>query len=185
MRDAPVKIAGAPGDARCALGMPGTPVHLASAYLKQGAPAIPKAHLCGPQVDFDNARRIALGIPGGAPWAEAGRAWVSGSLQPLSECECSSRRRKTAPPSVCRAAVISLVCALRCWAFGYFGRRQARRRTALEEMRPQKPQRPGLQVFTCTRFSTNSLSSRSSYVRLRSLYSKTHRTGGPPRRKCV
>ena len=29
---------------------------------------------------------------------------------------------------------ISLACALRCWAFGYFGRRAG----ALEEMRPQK-----------------------------------------------
>jgi hypothetical protein len=29
---------------------------------------------------------------------------------------------------------IFLACALRCWAFGYFGRRAS----ALEEMRPQK-----------------------------------------------
>jgi hypothetical protein len=29
---------------------------------------------------------------------------------------------------------ISLACALRCWAFGYFGRRAG----ALEEVRPQK-----------------------------------------------
>jgi hypothetical protein len=37
-----------------------------------------------------------------------GRAWVSGSLQPLSECGCSSRRRKTVPPSGCRVAVFPL-----------------------------------------------------------------------------
>ena len=41
-----------------------------------------------------------------------------------------------APPRGCRVAVfgIPLACALRCWAFGYFGRRAG----ALEEMRPQK-----------------------------------------------
>jgi hypothetical protein len=136
-------------------------VHLASTCLKQGAPAIPKAHrTCGPQVDFDNARRQAH------PWNTrgglgGGRAWVSESLQPLSECGCSSQRRKTAPPSGwLPGGGISLACALHCWAFGYFGRRAG----ALEEMRPQKPA-PRVQVFTCTRFSTNSLSSQSSYVR--------------------
>jgi hypothetical protein len=44
------------------LAMPGTPgdfqVHLSSAYLKQGAPAIPRVHLwtAGLQVHLDNAR---------------------------------------------------------------------------------------------------------------------------------
>jgi hypothetical protein len=85
-------------------------VHLVSAHLKQVG-------------DFDNARHI-LGIPG-APWAEAG----PGSLDLCSRSVsgCSSRRRQTAPPPVTPARVlgggISLACALRCWAFGSFGRR--------------------------------------------------------------
>jgi hypothetical protein len=93
--------------------MPGAPlecqVHLASAYLKQGAPAIPRAHPCGPQMDFDNARRI-LGIPG-APWAEAG---------PGSLGLCSRSVSGGAPRGAAKRhprGGISLACALRCWAF--------------------------------------------------------------------
>jgi hypothetical protein len=46
----------------------------------------------------------------------------------------SLQRRKTAPPARVPGGGIFLACALRCWAFGYFGRRAR----ALEEMCPQK-----------------------------------------------
>jgi hypothetical protein len=100
--DAPVKIAGAPGDARCALGMTGAP----------GIRVFETGRICHSQGAPVDRRWISI-TPGasleyqGHPGRRQGRsrAWVSGSLQPLSECGCSSRRRKTVPLSGCRVAV--------------------------------------------------------------------------------
>jgi hypothetical protein len=53
---APVKIAGAPGDARCAHRLPGAP---GIRVFETGRIYLPFPGLiCGPQMDFDNARRI-------------------------------------------------------------------------------------------------------------------------------
>ena len=92
-------------------------------------------------MDFDNARRI-LGIPG-APWASCpGRD--TGRRQGLGLCSLSvsagahrgaAKRHPRAGAGWRYFPRLRLARgALRCWAFGYFGRRAG----ALEEMRPQK-----------------------------------------------
>jgi hypothetical protein len=96
---APVKIAGAPGDARCALGMTGAP----------GIRAFKTGRTCHSEGAHVDRRWISITTGASLEYTRGtmggGRAWVSGSLPPLSECGCSSRRRKTVPPSGCRVAV--------------------------------------------------------------------------------
>ena len=97
-----------------------------------------------------------------------GRAWVSGSLQPLSECGCSSRRRKTVPPSGCRVAVFPLPtpCAAGRLSISVGAQAPSRRCAAPK-------------ICMQTRFSTNSLSSQSSmFVELSLRVRRVSRTQG-------
>jgi hypothetical protein len=102
-----------------------------------------------------------------------GRAWVSGSLQPLSECGCSSRRRKTVPPSGCRVAVFPLPtpCAAGRLSISVGAQAPSRRCAA--------PKVKSVGLYAYTRFSTNSLSSQSSmFVELSLRVRRVSRTQG-------
>jgi hypothetical protein len=122
---APVKIAGAPGDARCALGMPGAPgirvFDTGRTCHSQGAPVDRRWTSITPGASLEYqehpGRREGLDL-----WISAAAQWEWG---------CSSRRRKTAPPHGCRVVVFPspAPCA---------AGRLALSAGALEEIPPQK-----------------------------------------------
>jgi hypothetical protein len=144
-------IAGAPGDARCALGMPGAPgIRFFEAGCTCHSQGAPLDRRC---VDFDNARRI-LGMLG-APWAKAG----PGSLDLCSRSvDAPLAAPQNGTPARVLGGVSPLACALRCWAFGSFGRPGTR------------GDAPELSAKECgsppaVRFPTSLSSQSSSYVR--------------------